>query len=100
MKSGSFFNCKVKLLDTPGYPEGHICDVIKTFWPLPGPSSGAEFIMIAGGFSVNRLLYFMEPEGLLPRHGLWVSVLRTWPEIKYVWPPCVGTLTVKYKLEI
>jgi hypothetical protein len=32
----------------------------------------------------------------IPRHGLWVFVLRSWPELKYVWPPCIGTLTVKY----
>ena len=41
----------------------------------------------------------MEPAVLLPRHGLWVFVLRSWPELKYAWPPCIGTLTVKYKLE-
>jgi hypothetical protein len=70
MKSGSFFKYKVKLLDTPCYPEWHIRDVIKKFWPLLGPSSVAEFVVRAGGSSFNKLLYFMEPEGLLPRHGL------------------------------
>jgi len=39
----------------------------------------------------------MEPEGVLPRHGLWVSVLRSWPELNYVWPPCIGILTIKYE---
>jgi len=48
--------------------------------------------MRAGGSSGNKLLCFMEPEGLYTVS--WALGLRFKEfALKYVWPPCIGTLT-------